>query len=158
MLDLVAAPLDSPMKFGGLTGSCFAVRDNFVRNLQDAEKLIDTALADTRPSARVWDDILTKETVSSTVLAEVVSILHDRKQYDTAVEAIQSAIRNDQASPWMYDVLALEMKLAKRPPNEIARVLESRIDFANADVPQLLIAVALLSRFEAWDEAMRTLS
>jgi hypothetical protein len=55
----------------------------------------------------------------------------------------------------MYDVLALEMKLAKRPGKDIARVLESRIDFANADVPELLLAVALLSRFEAWDEAIR---
>jgi hypothetical protein len=51
-------------------------------------------------------------------------------------------------------VLAMEMKLAKRPAKEIARVLQSRIDFTNADIPQLLISVALLSRFEAWDEAM----
>ena len=119
-----------------------------------AAKLVETALADSRPLARIWDEILTTEAVSSAVLAEAVSILHDRRQYDAAVEAIQSAIRNDQATPWMYDVLALEMKLAKRPAKDVARVLESRIDFANADIPQLLIAVALLSRFEAWDEAM----
>jgi len=119
-----------------------------------AAKLVDTVLADSRPPARAWDDILTTEVVDSRLLSEVVSILHSRKKYDVAVEAIQSAIRNDQAAAWMYDVLALEMKLAKRPVSEIARALESRIDFVNADIPQLLIAVALMSRFEAWDEAM----
>lgn len=147
-----AAPLVSPISAASQVQLCAVTTS---QEPASAEKLIDSALADSRPLARVWDDILTTETVSSTVLAEVVSILHDRKQYDTAVEAMQSAIRNDQATPWMYDVLALEMKLAKRPPKDIARVLESRIDFANADVPQLLIAVALLSRFEAWDEAMK---
>ncbi len=120
-----------------------------------AQKLVDTVLADSRPPAKVWDDLLTTEVIDSKVLSEAVSILHEGKRYDLAVEAIQSAIRNDQAAAWMYDVLALEMKLAKRPANEIARVLESRIDFANADIPQLLIVVALMSRFEAWDEAMQ---
>ena len=120
-----------------------------------AAKLVDTILADARPIARVWDEILTTQAVTSDVLVDAVSILHERRKYDVAVEAIQSAIRNDLAAAWMYDVLALEMKLAKRPSAEIARVLESRIDFANADIPELLVAVALLSRFEAWDEAMR---
>jgi len=120
-----------------------------------AQKLVDIALADVRPIARVWDEILIRQAVDSAVLADAVSILNERRKYDVAVEAIQSAIRNDLAAAWMYNVLALEMKLANRPANEIARVLESRIDFANADIPELLIAVKLLSEFEAWDEAMR---
>ncbi len=120
-----------------------------------AAKIVDTAIADPRPAAKVWDEILTTQPVTSVVLADAVTILHERQKYDVAVEAIQSAIRNDLAAAWMYDVLALEMKLAKRSAQDIARVVESRIDFANADIPQLLIAVALLSRFEAWDEAMR---
>lgn len=121
----------------------------------DARRLVDTVLADARPVAKVWDEILRKHPESSSTLADAVSILHERQKYDVAVEAIQSAIRNDLAAAWMYDVLALEMKLAKRPAMDIERVLESRIDFSNADIPELLIAVALLSRFEAWDEAMR---
>jgi len=120
-----------------------------------AKKLVDTVLADPRPVAKVWDEILTSQAVTSAVLSDAVSILHERKKYDAAVEAIQSAVRNDLAAAWMYDVLALEMKLAERPAPEIARALESRMDFANSDIPELLIAVALLSRFEAWDEAMR---
>lgn len=120
-----------------------------------AQNLVDRILADSRPVAKVWDEILEQQKVDSSILANAVSILHERREYDVAVEAIQSAIRNDQAAAWMYDVLALEMKLAERPAKDIARVLESRIDFANADIPELLIAVALLSRFEVWDEAMR---
>ena len=120
-----------------------------------ARKLVDTVLADSRPVAKVWDEILVKQGVDSALLADAVSILHELGRYDIAVEAIQSAIRNDLAAAWMYDVLAVEMKLAKRPANEIARAVESRIDFANADIPELLIAVALLSQFEAWDDAMR---
>ncbi|HQZ64223.1 MAG TPA: hypothetical protein PLY87_04070 [Planctomycetaceae bacterium] len=116
---------------------------------------MEAALADPRPAAKVWDDVLTKQSVTAEILAEAVSILHARRKYDAAIEAIQSGIRNDLAAPWMYDVLALEMKLAKRPAKDIARVLESRMDFANADIPQLLIAVALMSRFEAWDDAIR---
>lgn len=120
-----------------------------------ARSIVDSALLDSRAAAKVWDETLAKNSVTSEVLAECVSILHERRKYDVAVEAIQSGIRNDLAAPWMYDVLALEMKLAKRPAKDIARVLESRMDFVNADIPQILIAVALMSRFEAWDDAMR---
>lgn len=119
-----------------------------------AKVLVAKVLADSQSPARAWDDVLKTNTVTPDVLVEVVAILHNDKKHDLAVEAIQSAIRNDLAAAWMYDVLAMEMKLAKRPIKEIARVLESRVDFVNADIPQLLISVALLSRFEAWDEAM----
>jgi len=115
---------------------------------------VEKVLADSRPPAKAWDDVLKTNTVTPEVLAEAVSILHNDKKYDVAVEAIQSGIRNNLAAAWMYNVLAMEMKLAKRPAKDIARVLESRIDFSVADLPQLLIAVALLSRFEAYDEAI----
>ena len=143
---LIADPLDEKLP---------KTDQNATEQSASAQGLVDRVLADSRPVAKVWDEILTNQAIESSVLANAVSILHERREYDTAVEAIQSAIRNDLAAPWMYDVLALEMKLAKRPANDIARVLESRIDFANADIPELLIAVALLSRFEVWDEAMR---
>ncbi len=120
----------------------------------NAKSLVEKVLADSRPPAKAWDDVLKTNTVTPEVLAEAVSILHNDKKYDVAVEAIQSGIRNNLAAAWMYNVLAMEMKLAKRPAKDIARVLESRIDFSVADLPQLLIAVALLSRFEAYDEAI----
>lgn len=118
------------------------------------QQLAKRAILKSEQSAVVWDEAFTTDPPTSDQLLEAVVYLHEKKHYNIAVEGMLSAIRNDQAAPWMYDVLSLEMKLAGRPPKEIARVLESRIDFATSDVPQMLITVAMLSRFEAWDEAI----
>lgn len=103
---------------------------------------------------KAWDQILSQETLTNDQIADAVAYLHDEKQYAAAVEGLQSAIRNDRSAPWIYDVLALEMKLAGRPGKDISRVLESRIDFSTSDIQQMLITAALLSRFEAWEEAI----
>lgn len=101
-----------------------------------------------------WDQVLSQESLTNNQIADAVAYLHDKKHYEAAVEGLQSAIRNDRSAPWIYDVLALEMKLAGRSSKDIARVLESRIDFSTSDVQQMLITAALLSRFEAWNEAI----
>lgn len=101
-----------------------------------------------------WDQALAGENLTNDQIADAIAYLHDKKHYEAAVEGLQSAIRNNRSAPWVYDVLALEMKLAGRPGKDIARVLESRIDFSTSDVQQLLITAALLSRFEAWEEAI----
>lgn len=103
---------------------------------------------------QAWDNVLSQESLTNDQIADAVAYLHDQKKYEAAVEGLQSAIRNDRSAPWIYDVLALEMKLAGRPGKDIARVLESRIDFSTSDVQQMLITAALLSRFEAWNEAI----
>ncbi len=103
---------------------------------------------------KAWDQVLSQESLTNDQIADAVAYLHDKKHYEAAVEGLQSAIRNDRSAPWIYDVLALEMKLAGRPGKDIARVLESRIDFSTSDVQQMLITAALLSRFEAWEEAI----
>jgi tetratricopeptide (TPR) repeat protein len=103
---------------------------------------------------KAWDQVLSQESLTNDQIADAVAWLHDKKHYEAAVEGLQSVIRNDRSAPWVYDVLALEMKLAGRPGKDIARVLESRIDFSTSDVQQMLITAALLSRFEAWSEAI----
>lgn len=103
---------------------------------------------------KAWDQVLSRESLTNNQIADAVAWLHDKKHYEAAVEGLQSAIRNDRSAPWIYDVLALEMKLAGRSSKDIARVLESRIDFSTSDVQQMLITAALLSRFEAWNEAI----
>ncbi len=118
------------------------------------EKLARQAILKAEQAAGFWDEVFLSAPPTRDDFAEAIVFLHDRKHYKVAVEGMLSAIRNDQSAPWIYDVLALEMKLAGRSPNEIARVLESRIDFATSDIPQMLITVALLSRFNAWDEAI----
>jgi hypothetical protein len=107
-------------------------------------------------SAEAWDATFedSASRPDAAVLTESIVLLHERRQFDAAVEGLLSAIRNDMASPWMYDVLAVEMKLANRPPKDIARVLQSRTDFATSDITQLMLTAALMSRFEAWDQAI----
>lgn len=103
---------------------------------------------------KAWDQVFSQESMTNEQLVGVIGYLHDEKQYEAAVEGLQSAIRNDRSAPWIYDVLAIEMKLAGRPKKDIARVLESRIDFSTSDVQQMLTTAAFLSRFEAWEEAI----
>ncbi len=115
--------------------------------------MAERVLLDPESFSKGWDQIFEQESPTPDHLTEAVAYLHERKHYSAAVEGLLAAIRHDLASPWIYEVLASEMKLAGRPKKDIARVVSSRVDFATSDVPQMLIAVAMLSRFEAWEEA-----
>jgi hypothetical protein len=106
-------------------------------------------------STGIWNEIYatSENGLPAPIFSEAIGLLHDLQRFDAVVEGLLAAIRHDQGAPWMYDVLPHEMKLAQRSEREIARVVASRVDFAVSDVPQLMIAVAMASRFEAWDEA-----
>lgn len=119
-----------------------------------ASKLVQQLLSAGEKSVDVWEAELGKKDASVKLVAESVLLLNARKQYGLGVEGLESAIRNDLIEPWIYDVLAFEMKLAGRPAEDIARVLDSRVDFAATELPQLMMSAALMSRFEAYDEAM----
>ena len=84
----------------------------------------------------------------------IVESLSDTGDFDLAVEGMQAAIRNNQAQPWMYSILPLEMRLADRPQEDIERALASQVDFAGGDLTQILIAASLSSRLKFWDQAM----
>lgn len=120
-----------------------------------SDRIVRLVTASAENSVPVWDRIFqsTSNGIPDQILTEAVAVLHEQEHYDAAVEGLLSAIRNGYPAPWMYDVLAAEMKLAGRPADEIARVISSRVDLAASDVSQLLLAVAMLSRFEAWDQA-----
>jgi hypothetical protein len=80
--------------------------------------------------------------------------LHERKQYEQVIAAIEAALVHGQAQPWMYDVLALSMQIAGRPKQEVERALLSRIDFTAEDVPSMLYSAAYLKRFGADKQAL----
>lgn len=119
-----------------------------------ARQLVANALGSPLPPAEAWDQQFQQERYSSEVLAEAVQTLHLQKKYEQAIECLLSALRNDHAQPWVYDVLAIQMKLAGRPASELDRVLQSRVDFSAGNIAQLLIAAAMLSRFDAHREAL----
>lgn len=119
-----------------------------------ARKLISEVEAGEGSAALRWDSALKNTPVSSAAFAEIVARLDRAGKHDLAVEALLSAIRQNQVQAWMYSVLPLEMKLAKRPQEEIERALLSRVDFAGDNVPQMLIGASLLSRLKSWDAAI----
>jgi len=73
--------------------------------------------------------------------------LHVAGQHEHVIAAVEAALIHGQAQPWMYEVLALSMKVAGRPKDEIERVLLSRVDFTAADVDSMLFSAAYLTRF-----------
>jgi hypothetical protein len=71
------------------------------------------------------------------------------------IAAIEAALLNGQAQPWMYDILALTMQMAGRPKADIERVLLSRVDFFATDVTSTLLSAAYLTRFGAKEQALK---
>lgn len=120
-----------------------------------AEELLKSVRDSKQSTAAAWNTVFQGRPVSAKTLHLAFTYLHQHQLYNDAVEGIQAAIRNDHAQPWMYDVLAIEMKLAKRPQNEINRVLLSRIDFAPGDQAQMLVTASTLTGFDAFDEAIK---
>ncbi|MEQ9410799.1 MAG: hypothetical protein RIK87_24015 [Fuerstiella sp.] len=102
-----------------------------------------------------WNAAFARQRIGNATLAAAFRLLHDAKQYDTCVEGLLAAIRNDHGQPWMYDVLAVEMQLAGRPQKEIDRVLRSRIDFTDGNEAQMLVTASMLSQFGAWEPALQ---
>ncbi len=119
-----------------------------------ALRLLEEVRDSQEPRALAWNNAFKGKTFSPKVLSIAFSYLHDKKLYEDAVEGIQAAIRNDHAQPWMYDVLAIEMKLAKRPQKDIDRVLLSRIDFAPGNQAQMLVTASTLAGFDAFEQAI----
>ena len=102
----------------------------------------------------VWDEELTDEKSDGRVIAMITTWLHRKKRFDEAAIGLEAAIRKGFAEPWMYDVLAVEMKLANRPQKQIDRVLLSRIDFSAGNDTQMLFTASNLAAFDAYQESL----
>jgi tetratricopeptide (TPR) repeat protein len=104
-----------------------------------------------------WDKLFAEFLFSDNELAGAVQQLHEQGKRESAIICIESALRAGRVAPWLYDLLALQMKLAGRPPEDIGRVLQSRLDFGVSELPEMLMTAAMLSRFEAWDASLTLL-
>jgi hypothetical protein len=81
--------------------------------------------------------------------------LSSANQHEHVVAAIQAALINGQAQPWMYEVLALSMEIVGRPKEEVERVVLSLSDFGSADFTSMMYSAAYLMRFERREAALR---
>lgn len=125
------------------------------RHLQrEARKLLAEVERSGLPLPQAWNSVLEGRAVSGPVLATTFLILQERKQYESCIQGIEAAIRNDLAQPWMYDVLAAMMSVAGRPQKDIDRVLLSRVDFADGNEAQIFVTASMLSQFGAFQQAM----
>lgn len=88
-------------------------------------------------------------------LAKAVTKLHAAKNHGEVIAIIEAALATGQSQPWMYDVLAMSMKLDGRPAEDIERVLLSRVDFTAADVDNLLFSAAFLVRLDGRSAALK---
>ncbi len=62
------------------------------------------------------------------------------------IAAINAALIEGQSQPWMYEILAIAMKLENYPKKEIERVLLSQIDYTAKDINTMLYSAAFLKR------------
>lgn len=93
--------------------------------------------------------------MSPETIREVVNELATSRQHDEVIACLQQAIIHGQIQPWMYEVLALSMRMAGRPDKEIERVLLSSEDVTPSDAASQLYLAAYLTRFDRFDHALR---
>lgn len=105
--------------------------------------------------AAVWPAYFEKERPPVDAVRDLVSRLHGAKEYEHVISVIQSAILNGQAQPWMYEILAMEMEVMKRPKEEIERVALSISDFGRVDFSAMMYSGAYLAGFGRTDSALR---
>jgi hypothetical protein len=103
----------------------------------------------------IWIEYFSKHRLRSGEIRKLILKLHNDKKHEHVIAAIEAAIIDGQAQPWMYDVLALSMEIVGRPQEDIERVLFSRVDVTGTNVPSMLISAAYLARFGGHSQALR---
>ena len=103
----------------------------------------------------VWPAYFRENKPSPAAVQALMIKLHSAGEHEHVISALQSAVINGQSQPWMYEVLALSMELAGRPPAQIERVVHSLSDFGGADFGSMMYSAAYLARFDRRAAALR---
>lgn len=109
----------------------------------------------TGDQAKAWRKYLREHRPSPEQFPKLIVRLHEAKRDQDVVNVIEAAILNGQSQPWMYEVLAGAMQVTGRPQSDIERVLLSAHDFTLADIQNILFSAALLTRYGAYDRALK---
>ena len=104
-------------------------------------KKIELPIAQVADADKAWQDYFAAEQPEPKALRDAVRQLWASKQYEQVIAAINAALRNGQAQPWMYEVMSLAMQVQGRPKEEIERVVMSAVDFV--DTPSDLLYVGV---------------
>jgi len=66
------------------------------------------------------------------------------KKYEEIIALLEAALRHDQAQPWMYELLALSMKAAGRPQEDIDRAIMSAVEFTQNHADLMYLGAYLM--------------
>jgi len=103
----------------------------------------------------IWEDYFSKRQPKPLTVSKLILELHKARRHEHVIAAIQAALANGHAQPWMYDVLAASMKIDGRPKEQVNRVLASRIDFTGTDVASMMYTAAYFVRYGGDELALR---
>lgn len=103
----------------------------------------------------VWRPFFAKTKHPVRAVQRQVSYLTQEQQHEHVIALLNAAIIEGQAQPWMYEVLAVTMEMAKFPQAEVERVVLSIADFGNATYESMMYSGAYLSNFGREAAALR---
>ena len=101
-----------------------------------------------RTPEEIWQDYFKKRKPKPSAVRDLVLKLHNAKKHDHVIACIGAALVNNQAQPWMYEVLALSMEIAGRPKEEVERAIYSAVDLSGVSFPNVMMSAAYLTRFD----------
>jgi tetratricopeptide (TPR) repeat protein len=87
-----------------------------------------------------WNQYFAQGPKDSASVRQSASELMKSGQVDQVIAMLQSALRNGQPQPWMYEALGVAMEIDGRSKAEIERVVMSAVDFATR--PDELVYIA----------------
>jgi hypothetical protein len=102
---------------------------------------------ETKSPPGVWSEFFAKNTPNVRAVQQHINYLTTRKEHEHVIALLNAAIIAGQAQPWMYEILAVTMEAAGRPPEEIDRVILSIADFGNASFDTMMVSGAYLVGF-----------
>ena len=109
----------------------------------DNDTAIQLEIGEGEDAVAAWDKYFAGNQPSEKAVRDAVRRLMKERKFDQIVALIQSALRHEQAQPWMYEALALAMQAAGQPAEEIERALMSAVDFAGGAVDLMFIGLYL---------------
>ncbi len=103
----------------------------------------------------MWQTFFAKNKPGNQLVEQHATYLVDQQQHEHLIAYLNAAIIAGQSQPWMYEVLAITMEIANRPPEEIERVVLSMADFGNASYESMMYSGAYLSNLGHDQAALR---
>ncbi len=148
---------------GGLGGGVFAVEEDLTLGDKPASQPAAPAATDkpavksTAPRAAqrlnvvvaagatpdaAWDRYFAEHRdVDPADVRETARQLMKSAKYDEVAAMIRSALRTNNAQPWMYEALTIALQASGADSIEIERTLMSAVDFANTAEDMMLVAL-----------------